>query len=215
MASEAKRDRDTRDKIQKGFYGCITIFVVLFLVALFFCSSSAARRPARGGGRRATWKLLAGRRPGRPHPPRHHDARRGRSAGHAPGRMQHPAQPHRRGAGPRPARRRGLPGPEDPGRPRAVEPLVPLPGNGATGLRSARGLDRRSVTSSAAPEPRRAGRADASLHRRAAPGGNVVLVSHGSTISALTGINPDPAEMVVLTPQGGARFTVAGRLAVR
>jgi len=34
MASEAKRDRDTREKIQKGFYGCITI-VVLFLVALF------------------------------------------------------------------------------------------------------------------------------------------------------------------------------------
>ena len=45
--------------------------------------------------------------------------------------------------------------------------------------------------------------------------GNVVLVSHGSTISALTGINPDPAEMVVLTPQGGTKFTVAGRLAVR
>jgi phosphohistidine phosphatase SixA len=45
--------------------------------------------------------------------------------------------------------------------------------------------------------------------------GNVVLVSHGSTISALTGINPDPAGMVVLTPQGGTRFTVAGRLAVR
>ena len=36
MASEAKRDRDTRDKIQKGFYGCITIFVVIFLIALFF-----------------------------------------------------------------------------------------------------------------------------------------------------------------------------------
>jgi phosphohistidine phosphatase SixA len=45
--------------------------------------------------------------------------------------------------------------------------------------------------------------------------GNVVLVSHGSTISALTGINPDPAEMVVVTPQGGTRFSVAGRLAVR
>jgi hypothetical protein len=36
MASEAKRDRETRDKIQKGFYGCITIVVVLFLIALFF-----------------------------------------------------------------------------------------------------------------------------------------------------------------------------------
>ena len=45
--------------------------------------------------------------------------------------------------------------------------------------------------------------------------GNVVLVSHGSTIAALTGMNPDPAEMVVLTPQGGTRFTVAGRLTVR
>jgi len=46
-------------------------------------------------------------------------------------------------------------------------------------------------------------------------GGNVVLVSHGSTISALTGINPDTAEMVVVTPQGDGRFSVAGRLAVR
>jgi phosphohistidine phosphatase SixA len=45
--------------------------------------------------------------------------------------------------------------------------------------------------------------------------GNVVLVSHGSTIAALTGINPDPAEMVVLRPAGGTRFTVAGRLTVR
>ena len=36
MASEAKRDRDTREKIQKVFYGCITIFVLLFLIALFF-----------------------------------------------------------------------------------------------------------------------------------------------------------------------------------
>jgi phosphohistidine phosphatase SixA len=46
-------------------------------------------------------------------------------------------------------------------------------------------------------------------------GGNLVLVSHGSTIAALTGINPDPAEMVVVTPQGDGRFTVAGRLSVR
>ena len=35
IASEAKRDRETRDRIQKGFYGCVTIFVVLFLIALF------------------------------------------------------------------------------------------------------------------------------------------------------------------------------------
>lgn len=43
-------------------------------------------------------------------------------------------------------------------------------------------------------------------------GGNLVLVTHGSTISALTGVSPQTSEMVVLTPQGGGRFTVAGRL---
>ena len=42
--------------------------------------------------------------------------------------------------------------------------------------------------------------------------GNTVMVSHGSTILALTGISPDMGEMVVLTPQGNGRFTVAGRL---
>ena len=45
-------------------------------------------------------------------------------------------------------------------------------------------------------------------------GGNLVLVTHGSTIAALTGINPDTAEMVVVTPQGTGRFVVAGRLMV-
>jgi hypothetical protein len=43
-------------------------------------------------------------------------------------------------------------------------------------------------------------------------GGNLVLVTHGSTIHAVTGVHPDTAEMVVVTPQGGERFTVAGRL---
>lgn len=43
-------------------------------------------------------------------------------------------------------------------------------------------------------------------------GGNRVLVSHGSTIQALTGVCLAPAEMLVVTPQGGGRFTVAGRL---
>ncbi|MEO8022719.1 MAG: histidine phosphatase family protein [Polaromonas sp.] len=42
--------------------------------------------------------------------------------------------------------------------------------------------------------------------------GNTVMVSHGSTIVALTGVSPATAEMVVLTPQGGGRFTVAGRM---
>jgi broad specificity phosphatase PhoE len=45
-------------------------------------------------------------------------------------------------------------------------------------------------------------------------GGNLVLVTHGSPIAALTGINPDPAEMLVVTPQGTGRFVVAGRLMV-
>ncbi len=44
------------------------------------------------------------------------------------------------------------------------------------------------------------------------PGGNVVMVSHGSTIVALTGVSPAPAEMVIVTPQGDGRFAVAGRL---
>jgi len=43
-------------------------------------------------------------------------------------------------------------------------------------------------------------------------GGNLVLVSHGSTISALTGVSPGTAEMVILTPRGAGSFTVAGTL---
>jgi broad specificity phosphatase PhoE len=45
--------------------------------------------------------------------------------------------------------------------------------------------------------------------------GNLVLVSHGSTIAALTGVSPDTGEMVIVTPQGGGKFTVAGRLEVK
>ena len=44
--------------------------------------------------------------------------------------------------------------------------------------------------------------------------GILVLVSHGSTIQALTGVMPDTGEMVVVTPQGGGRFAVVGRLSV-
>jgi hypothetical protein len=47
------------------------------------------------------------------------------------------------------------------------------------------------------------------------PGANLVLVTHGSTIAAVTGINPDTTEMVIVTPQGGERFTVTGRLSAR
>jgi broad specificity phosphatase PhoE len=43
-------------------------------------------------------------------------------------------------------------------------------------------------------------------------GGNKVLVSHGSTILALTGISPGTGEMVIVTPRGEGRFAVAGRL---
>ena len=52
------------------------------------------------------------------------------------------------------------------------------------------------------------------LLKEAPAAGNVVLVSHGSTILALTGISPATGEAVVLTPQGGGRFSVAGRLQI-
>ena len=42
--------------------------------------------------------------------------------------------------------------------------------------------------------------------------GNVILVSHGSTIAALTGESLDTAEMLVVTPQGPGRFVSRGRL---
>jgi hypothetical protein len=42
--------------------------------------------------------------------------------------------------------------------------------------------------------------------------GNLVLMTHGANILALTGVNPAPAEFVVLIPEGGGRFSVAGRV---
>jgi broad specificity phosphatase PhoE len=45
--------------------------------------------------------------------------------------------------------------------------------------------------------------------------GNLVLVSHGSTIAALTGVSPDTAEMVVVTPRPAGQFDVLGRLSVK
>lgn len=44
--------------------------------------------------------------------------------------------------------------------------------------------------------------------------GNLFLVTHGSTVHALTGISPGTGEAVVVTPLGGERFAVAGRLSV-
>ena len=46
-------------------------------------------------------------------------------------------------------------------------------------------------------------------------GGNLLLVSHGSTILALTGVSLAPAEIVVVTPRAGERFSVAGRMLPR
>jgi broad specificity phosphatase PhoE len=45
--------------------------------------------------------------------------------------------------------------------------------------------------------------------------GNTILVSHGSTIVALTGVSPGTGEMVIVTPQGNGKFAVAGRLEVK
>lgn len=45
--------------------------------------------------------------------------------------------------------------------------------------------------------------------------GNLVLVTHGSTTAAFTGINQGTAEMVIVTPEGGERYRVAGRLAIQ
>jgi len=36
MAAEARRERDQRDMIKKGFFGCLGIGAILFLLAMFF-----------------------------------------------------------------------------------------------------------------------------------------------------------------------------------
>ena len=43
-------------------------------------------------------------------------------------------------------------------------------------------------------------------------GGNLVLVTHGANIMAFVGANPAMGGMVIVTPQGAGRFTVAGHL---
>jgi broad specificity phosphatase PhoE len=43
--------------------------------------------------------------------------------------------------------------------------------------------------------------------------GNLVLVTHGANIVALTGVSPAPGEFLVLTHEGGGGLRVVGRLA--
>jgi broad specificity phosphatase PhoE len=43
-------------------------------------------------------------------------------------------------------------------------------------------------------------------------GGNAVLVSHGTTIQAVTGIAVEPGEMLIVTPQGDGLFELKGKL---
>ncbi|NPC56556.1 histidine phosphatase family protein [Caenimonas soli] len=63
------------------------------------------------------------------------------------------------------------------------------------------------------PQGQQVGRLRVLVSRK--PGaGNAVMVSHGSTIMALTGVSPAPTEMVIVTPQGGGKFSVAGRMEV-
>jgi hypothetical protein len=50
------------------------------------------------------------------------------------------------------------------------------------------------------------------LAGRRPTGGDVVLVTHGSVVLPLTGIQPAPAELIVLTPEGPSRFRITGRL---
>ena len=45
-------------------------------------------------------------------------------------------------------------------------------------------------------------------------GGNLVLVTHGSTILALTRIPANMGDIMVLTPHGEGRFALAGRFSV-
>jgi broad specificity phosphatase PhoE len=47
---------------------------------------------------------------------------------------------------------------------------------------------------------------------RPATGGNIVLVTHGVNIGALTGLFPAPAELVVVEP--GAKLNAVGRIAI-
>jgi phosphohistidine phosphatase SixA len=45
-------------------------------------------------------------------------------------------------------------------------------------------------------------------------GGNAILVTHEVNVTVLTGLRPQPGEMIILTPGGDGGFRVAGRLAL-
>ncbi len=40
------------------------------------------------------------------------------------------------------------------------------------------------------------------------------MVSHGTTITMVTGISLEPGEMLIVSPQGEGNFEIKGRLAV-
>jgi broad specificity phosphatase PhoE len=42
--------------------------------------------------------------------------------------------------------------------------------------------------------------------------GNLVLVTHGSTVMAFTGVSPATAELVIVTPAAGGGYRLAGRI---
>ena len=44
--------------------------------------------------------------------------------------------------------------------------------------------------------------------------GNLVLVSHGSTIAPVAGVSPAPAEMIVMKPAGAGKLGLVGRIPV-
>jgi broad specificity phosphatase PhoE len=69
-----------------------------------------------------------------------------------------------------------------------------------------------SVFEDRAREPDRTRAVGRTVAERPADG-NLILVTHGANIAALTGINPAPGEFLVLSPEPGGRFRVAGRLA--
>src|SRR5258708_17081027 len=45
-------------------------------------------------------------------------------------------------------------------------------------------------------------------------GANIVMVSHGTTITMVTGISLEPGEMLIVSPHGEDNFEIKGRLAV-